>query len=143
MKMTAIKYHEQILRYVITVGSLVALIILSMGCAETLDNEEDVQEQYTLNEESPIVVLPDSEIQIQFIEVFDENQCRKGSSCNIPGEGKVMIGISGPGLMPFPTELTVGIASNALFGYSVTIDKIDRTKSQDSVTVTISKNQPE
>ena len=141
--MTAIKYHEQVLRYVITLGSLVALIILSMGCAETLDNEEGPQEQYTLNEESPIVMLPDSEIQIQFIEVFDENQCRKGSSCNIPGKGKVMIGISGPGLMPFPTELTVGIASNALFGYSVTIDKIDRTKSQDSVTVTISKNQPE
>lgn len=143
MKIISIKYHEQILRCAITSIALFALIIISIGCTETLDKQVDSQEQYVLNEESPIVVLPDSEIQIQFIEVFDENQCRKGMSCNVLGKGKVMIGISGPGLMPFPTELTVGIASNALFGYSVTIDKIDRTKSQDSVTVTISKNQPE
>jgi len=140
MKRMAIKYHQQVLRYGITLGAFLILIILSMACSETLDHET-AQEQYILTEDSPIVVLSDSEIQVQFIEVFDESQCKKGSSCNITGKGKVMMGISGPGLMPFPTELTVGIVSNALFGYSVTVDKIDRTESQDSVTVTISKNK--
>ena len=124
MKRMAIKYHQQVLRYGITLGAFLILIILSMACSETLDHDAP-QEQYILTEDSPIVVLPDSEIQVQFIEVFNESQCKKGSSCNITGKGKVMIGISGPGLMPFPTELTVGIVSNALFGYSVTIDKID------------------
>jgi hypothetical protein len=136
----AIKYHQQVLRYGITLGAFLILIILSMACSETLDHDAP-QEQYILTEDSPIVVLPDSEIQVQFIEVFNESQCKKGSSCNITGKGKVMIGISGPGLMPFPTELTVGIVSNALFGYSVTIDKIDRTKTLDAVTVTIRENQ--
>jgi len=142
MKRMAIKYHQQVLRYGITLGAFLILIILSMACSETLDHDAP-QEQYILTEDSPIVVLPDSEIQVQFIEVFDESQCKKGSSCNITGKGKVMIGISGPGLMPFPTELTVGIVSNALLGYSVTIDKIDRTKSLDAVTVTIRENQTE
>ena len=142
MKRMAIKYHQQVLRYGITLGAFLILIILSMACSETLDHDAP-QEQYILTEDSPIVVLPDSEIQVQFIEVFNESQCKKGSSCNITGKGKVMIGISGPGLMPFPTELTVGIVSNALFGYSVTIDKIDRTKSLDAVTVTIRENQTE
>ena len=140
MKRMAIKYHQQVLRYGITLGAFLILIILSMACSETLDHDAP-QEQYILTEDSPIVVLPDSEIQVQFIEVFNESQCKKGSSCNITGKGKVMIGISGPGLMPFPTELTVGIVSNALFGYSVTIDKIDRTKTQDAVKVTIRENQ--
>ncbi|MEG3595368.1 MAG: hypothetical protein VX355_07850 [Chloroflexota bacterium] len=140
MKRMAIKYHQQVLRYGITLGAFLILIILSMACSETLDHDAP-QEQYILTEDSPIVVLPDSEIQVQFIEVFNESQCKKGSSCNITGKGKVMIGISGPGLMPFPTELTVGIVSNALFGYSVTIDKIDRTKTLDAVTVTIRENQ--
>ena len=140
MKRMAIKYHQQVLRYGITLGAFLVLIILSMACSETLDHDAP-QEQYILTEDSPIVVLPDSEIQVQFIEVFNESQCKKGSSCNITGKGKVMIGISGPGLMPFPTELTVGIVSNALFGYSVTIDKIDRTKTLDAVTVTIRENQ--
>ena len=140
MKKMAIKYHQQVLSYGITLGAFLILIILSMACSETLDHETP-QEQYILTEDSPIVVLPDSEIQVQFIEVFNESQCKKGSSCNITGKGKVMIGISGPGLMPFPTELTVGIVSNALFGYSVTIDKIDRTKTLDAVTVTIRENQ--
>ena len=140
MKRMAIKYHHQVLRYGITLGAFLILIILSMACSETLDHDVP-QEQYILTEDSPIVVLPDSEIQVQFIEVFNESQCKKGSSCNITGKGKVMIGISGPGLMPFPTELTVGIVSNALFGYSVTIDKIDRTKTLDAVTVTIRENQ--
>ena len=142
MKRMAIKYHQQVLRYGITLGAFLILIILSMACSETL-NHDATQEQYILTEDAPIVVLPDSEIQVQFIEVFDESQCKKGSSCNITGKGKVMIGISGPGLMPFPTELTVGIVSNALLGYSVTIDKIDRTKSLDAVTVTIRENQTE
>ena len=142
MKRMAIKYHQQVLRYGITLGAFLILIILSMACSETLDHDAP-QEQYILTEDSPIVVLPDSEIQVQFIEVFNESQCKKGSSCNITGKGKVMIGISGPGLMPFPTELTVGIVSNALLGYSVTIDKIDRTKSLDAVTVTIRENQTE
>ena len=142
MKRMAIKYHQQVLRYGITLGAFLVLIILSMACSETLDHDAP-QEQYILTEDSPIVVLPDSEIQVQFIEVFNESQCKKGSSCNITGKGKVMIGISGPGLMPFPTELTVGIVSNALLGYSVTIDKIDRTKSLDAVTVTIRENQTE
>ena len=140
MKRMAIKYHQQVLRYGITLGAFLILIILSMACSETLDHDAP-QEQYILTEDSPIVVLPDSEIQVQFIEVFNESQCKKGSSCNITGKGKVMIGISGPGLMPFPTELTVGIVSNALLGYSVTIDKIDRTKTLDAVTVTIRENQ--
>ena len=140
MKRMAIKYHQQVLRYGITLGAFLILIILSMACSETLDHDAP-QEQYILTEDSPIVVLPDSEIQVQFIEVFNESQCKKGSSCNITGKGKVMIGISGPGLMPFPTELTVGIVSNALFGYSVTIDKIDSTKTLDAVTVTIRENQ--
>ena len=140
MKRMAIKYHQQVLRYGITLGAFLILIILSMACSETLDHDAP-QEQYILTEDSPIVVLPDSEIQVQFIEVFNESQCKKGSSCNITGKGKVMIGISGPGLMPFPTELTVGIVSNALFGYSVTIDKIDRTKTLDAVPVTIRENQ--
>ncbi len=140
MKRMAIKYHQQVLRYGITLGAFLILIILSMACSETLDHDAP-QEQYILTEDSPIVVLPDSEIQVQFIEVFNESQCKKGSSCNITGKGKVMIGISGPGLMPFPTELTVGIVSNALFGYSVTVDKIDRTKTLDAVTVTIRENQ--
>jgi len=140
MKRMAIKYHQQVLRYGITLGAFLILIILTMACSETLDHDAP-QEQYILTEDSPIVVLPDSEIQVQFIEVFNESQCKKGSSCNITGKGKVMIGISGPGLMPFPTELTVGIVSNALFGYSVTIDKIDRTKTLDAVTVTIRENQ--
>ena len=139
MKRMAIKYHQQVLRYGITLGAFLILIILSMACSETLDHE--TAQEHILTEDSPIVVLSDSEIQVQFIEVFDESQCKKGSSCNITGKGKVMMGISGPGLMPFPTELTVGIVSNALFGYSVTVDKIDRTESQDSVTVTISKNK--
>jgi len=142
MKRMAIKYHQQVLRYGITLGAFLILIILTMACSETLDHDAP-QEQYILTEDSPIVVLPDSEIQEQFIEVFNESQCKKGSSCNITGKGKVMIGISGPGLMPFPTELTVGIVSNALLGYSVTIDKIDRTKSLDAVTVTIRENQTE
>ena len=142
MKRMAIKYHQQVLRYGITLGAFLILIILSMACSETLDHDAP-QEQYILTEDSPIVVLPDSEIQVQFIEVFNESQCKKGSSCNITGKGKVMIGISGPGLMPFPTELTVGIVSDALLGYSVTIDKIDRTKSLDAVTVTIRENQTE
>ena len=142
MKRMAIKYHQQVLSYGITLGAFLILIILSMACSETLDHDAP-QEQYILTEDSPIVVLPDSEIQVQFIEVFNESQCKKGSSCNITGKGKVMIGISGPGLMPFPTELTVGIVSNALLGYSVTIDKIDRTKSLDAVTVTIRENQTE
>ena len=142
MKRMAIKYHQQVLRYGITLGAFLILIILSMACSETLDHDAP-QEQYILTEDSPIVVLPDSEIQVQIIEVFNESQCKKGSSCNITGKGKVMIGISGPGLMPFPTELTVGIVSNALLGYSVTIDKIDRTKSLDAVTVTIRENQTE
>ena len=142
MKRMAIKYHQQVLRYGITLGAFLILIILTMACSETLDHDAP-QEQYILTEDSPIVVLPDSEIQVQFIEVFNESQCKKGSSCNITGKGKVMIGISGPGLMPFPTELTVGIVSNALLGYSVTIDKIDRTKSLDAVTVTIRENQTE
>ncbi|MAT08117.1 MAG: hypothetical protein CL707_03320 [Chloroflexi bacterium] len=142
MKKMAIKYHQQVLSYGITLGAFLILIILSMACSETLDHDAP-QEQYILTEDSPIVVLPDSEIQVQFIEVFNESQCKKGSSCNITGKGKVMIGISGPGLMPFPTELTVGIVSNALLGYSVTIDKIDRTKSLDAVTVTIRENQTE
>ena len=120
MKRMAIKYHQQVLRYGITLGAFLILIILTMACSETLDHDAP-QEQYILTEDSPIVVLPDSEIQVQFIEVFNESQCKKGSSCNITGKGKVMIGISGPGLMPFPTELTVGIVSNALFGYSVTV----------------------
>ena len=140
MKRMAIKYHQQVLRYGITLGAFLILIILTMACSETLDHDAP-QEQYILTEDSPIVVLPDSEIQVQFIEVFNESQCKKGSSCNITGKGKVMIGISGPGLMPFPTELTVGIVSNALFGYSVTIDKIERTKTLDAVTVTIRENQ--
>ena len=140
MKRMAIKYHQQVLRYGITLGAFLILIILTMACSETLDHDAP-QEQYILTEDSPIVVLPDSEIQVQFIEVFNESQCKKGSSCNITGKGKVMIGISGPGLMPFPTELTVGIVSNALLGYSVTIDKIDRTKTLDAVTVTIRENQ--
>ena len=142
MKRMAIKYHQQVLRYGITLGAFLILIILTMACSETLDHDAP-QEQYILTEDAPIVVLPDSEIQVQFIEVFNESQCKKGSSCNITGKGKVMIGISGPGLMPFPTELTVGIVSNALLGYSVTIDKIDRTKSLDAVTVTIRENQTE
>ena len=140
MKRMAIKYHQQVLRYGITLGAFLILIILSMACSETLDHDAP-QEQYILTEDSPIVVLPDSEIQVQFIEVFNESQCKKGSSCNITGKGKVMIGISGPGLMPFPTELTVGIVSNALFVYSVTSDKIDSTKTLDAVTVTIRENQ--
>ena len=106
MKRMAIKFHQQVLRYGITLGAFLILIILSMACSETLDHDAP-QEQYILTEDSPIVVLPDSEIQVQFIEVFNESQCKKGSSCNITGKGKVMIGISGPGLMPFPTELTV------------------------------------
>ena len=142
MNRILIKYRENISRFLITLGALLTLVILSMACSETLDHDAP-QEQYILTEDSPIVVLPDSEIQVQFIEVFDESQCKKGSSCNITGKGKVMIGISGPGLIPFPTELTVGIVSNALLGYSVTIDKIDRTKSLDAVTVTIRKNQTE
>ena len=113
MNSIPIKYRENISRFLITLGALLTLIILSMACSETLDHDAP------LTEDSPIVVLPDSEIRVQFIEVFDESQCKKGSSCNITGKGKVMIGITGPGLMPFPTELTIGITSNALFGYSV------------------------
>ena len=68
---------------------------------------------------------------------------KKEVHATITGKGKVMIGITGPGLMPFPTELTIGITSNALFGYSVILDNIDRTESLDAVTVTIRENQTE
>ncbi len=140
MKLVAIKYQQFIL-WTMSVLAFFVIIFLSLGCTEMIDNQIDQKEQYVVTEDSPIIVLPDSEIKIQFIEVFDGNQCGKGKLCAVRGEGKIMIGISGPGLMPFPTELTLGIASNSLFGYSITLENIDRTEPIDSVTLSIKRNE--
>jgi len=141
VRLTVIKCYGEILRYIFISIVLLGLMGLSISCTETLDKEATSQAQYVLSSESPILILPDSEIQIQFIEVFDATGCEKGVVCNKFGIGKVMIGISGPGLMPFPTELKVGIVSSALFGYSIIIDNIDRTEIDDQITIIVNRTQ--
>ncbi|PZC43261.1 MAG: hypothetical protein DK302_001395 [Chloroflexi bacterium] len=133
------KLYGEIFPYILTAMVLLGLMGLSINCTETLDKEVTQKDLYVLSSESPILILPDSEIQIQFIEVFDSKGCKKGTVCNEFGIGKVMIGISGPGLMPFPTELKVGIGSNALFGYSIIIDHIDRTEIDDQITIIVNQ----
>ncbi|MBR62311.1 MAG: hypothetical protein CL904_06655 [Dehalococcoidia bacterium] len=131
--------YRQFIKCSITALGIFAIIVVTVGCTEITDKEVVQDEQYSASEDYPIIVLPDSQIKIQFIEVFDESKCSKGMLCNVSGKGKIMIGITGPGLMPFPTELTVGVPSNALFGYSLILKNIDRTESADSVELFIKK----
>ena len=136
MKFQVLEYPRVNLLYIL---ATVVIACLVTGCSEPVKPETIPDGLYVLSGESPIVILPESEIQIQFIEVFDASNCEKGTVCEKPGSGTIMIGIAGPGVMPFPTELTVGVLSDVLFGYSMILTNIDRTEPEDYATLMISK----
>jgi len=83
-------------------------------------------------------VIEDSEIRLQFLEVFEAERCPAQGRCTDLGAATALIGVSGPGVFPVIVELALGSPLYGVSGYDLLMVSIDRGESGDSVALSIS-----
>lgn len=82
-------------------------------------------------------VVEETELKLQFLEVFDGARCPDRGTCTALGAGTALIGLSGPGIFPFIVELYLGTQLYGLSGYDMRLDSIDRGPEGDTVVVAL------